>query len=155
MLSVQPDDAFAQNGLGSALFAGKDLAGARTAFAEAVRLDPENGDYRYNLGSVLAASGEYRQALAEFGVLRPHVFGLVVEGDGPAGDAPGAVVHHSKRFRELKRAEEEDEHALADAESLLARTQTELAKLDAGTASRGPRSGMLGRLAVVVTPMPR
>ena len=52
------------------MFAAKDLAGALEAFRAAVRLDPEHADYRFNLGSVLAATGNYREALRELEAVR-------------------------------------------------------------------------------------
>jgi Flp pilus assembly protein TadD len=70
VLAAQPDDAFAQNGLGSALFAAKDLPAALTAFRAAVRLEPDHPEYRFNLGSVLAAAGEYREAIRELETAR-------------------------------------------------------------------------------------
>ena len=52
------------------MFAAQDLAGALAAFRDAVRLEAENAEYRLNLGSVLAAAGNFVEALREFEALR-------------------------------------------------------------------------------------
>jgi len=78
VLAKSPDDAMALNGLGSVLFAGQDLAGARDRFAAAVRADPDHAGYRYNWASALAAAGEFPAAMREFESVRER------QGESPA-----------------------------------------------------------------------
>jgi tetratricopeptide (TPR) repeat protein len=65
-VAKMPDDAFAQNNLGKALFAAGRAPEAATHYAKALQLDPADAEAHYNLANILADSGRIPEGIAEY-----------------------------------------------------------------------------------------
>jgi tetratricopeptide (TPR) repeat protein len=82
-----------------------DWAGAADAYAEAVRLDPDNADALRRRGAAYLHLGEYDRALADLDMaarLTPSDVGVVYNrglARAQLGDAPGAVADFSEVIR--------------------------------------------------------
>jgi tetratricopeptide (TPR) repeat protein len=66
-VAKMPDDAFAQNNLGKALFAAGRVDEAASHYSRALQLEPQDAEAHYNLANILVDRGRLPEAIAEYG----------------------------------------------------------------------------------------
>jgi protein O-mannosyl-transferase len=66
-VAKMPDDAFAQNNLGKALFAAGRVDEAAAHYGKALQLEPHDAEAHYNLANILVDRGRLSEAIAEYG----------------------------------------------------------------------------------------
>jgi len=67
-VAKMPDDAFAQNNLGKALFAAGRVDEAAAHYGQALQLEPQDAEAHYNLANILVERGRLTAAIAEYGL---------------------------------------------------------------------------------------
>ncbi len=97
-LELQPDSGDGHNGLGIALAKAGKLEEAAAHLQKAVTLVPQSVGYRYNLGRIYAAKGDYRQAQVLFReaadlsqMQDPSILEMLAAMDSETGDNAQAV----------------------------------------------------------------